>query len=96
MALIRIKLQYDLANVDGTGTVTADLRDMRAWERENRGEPFAVEQPDMGRLSYLAWHAARREGSFGGSFMEWDANCTSINEVDEEAVNPTRTTPGDS
>jgi hypothetical protein len=88
MPLIRIKLEYDLANEDGTKSVTADMRDMRAWEREHK-EAFAVDNPDLGRLSYLAWHAARREATYSGSFLEFDANCTSVSEVDESEINPT-------
>lgn len=96
MPLIRIRLAYDLASQDHPGEVVADLRDMRAWEKANSGQPFAVDNPDLGRLSYLAWHAARRSNQFTGSFMEWDANCTSVSEVDQEEVDPTQQVPGDS
>jgi hypothetical protein len=96
MPLIRLRLEYDLANQDGPGRVVADLRDMRAWEKANNGQPFAVDTPDLGRLSYLAWHAARRTGQYAGSFMEWDAICTSVSDLGEEEVNPTQPGPGDS
>jgi hypothetical protein len=89
MPSIKLVVEYQLVNDQEPTTVTVDLRDMRAWERNNNGQAFAVESPDLGRLTYVAWSAARREGKFQGQYMAFDANCISISEVSDREVDPT-------
>lgn len=90
MPSIKLVIEYQLVNDQEPTLVTVDLRDMRAWERSNNGQAFAVESPDLGRLTYVAWHAARREGKYDGQYMAFDSNCVSISEVDQETVDPTK------
>ena len=95
MPQTRLKIEYQLVDDPEPVLVTVDLRDMRAWERANNGQAFAIEEPDLGRLTYVAWHAARRESKFAGNYLAFDSNCVSIEQQDEEEVTPTSPTPGD-
>ncbi len=108
MASTRMHMHVVLA--DGTEyDVTADMRDMRQWEKSNKGKSF-IEQPmDLGRMNFAAWCASRRAGLTELRFAEFDSQVIDIGELDDDEesieidgeevepgeIPPTPLTPGD-
>ncbi|WP_293787070.1 hypothetical protein [uncultured Aeromicrobium sp.] len=108
MAQTRMPLKVELADGESF-EVTADMRDMRLWERNNKGKSFIEEPIDLGRMNYVAWSAARRNGLTTMSAKDFDLNVVSLDQLDEDdelievdgelvdptEVPPTPPTPGD-
>jgi hypothetical protein len=85
----KVKLELD----DGT-EVFAEYSaiDLRMWEKEHRksslNEPMSVSM-----LTWLGWHAAKRQGSINGAYdtyEKFDAVCTSVEGAEDEEEVPTR------
>lgn len=82
MAQTRIPFIVELE--DGrTWKVTADLRDMRQWERNNKGQAFTTEPIPLERLNYVAWCASRRAGEYTDSFKLFDQSVVSLEPQEE-------------
>ena len=82
MAQTRIPFIVEME--DGqTWKVTADLRDMRQWERNNKGQAFTTEPIPLERLNFVAWCASRRAGHYQGSFKLFDENVVSLEPQEE-------------
>jgi hypothetical protein len=79
--------------------VVADSRDIRMWEKTNKGASFGkLESPSMDDMYKLAFIASQRTGRFTGKEAEFDAQCVLIFE-DENAKEiepdaPFNSTPG--
>jgi hypothetical protein len=63
---------YDFLVIPDDGDVwrvTAESRDILAWEKTGRGNNFAemAEAPSMEAMYHLAWLASRRHGHINGS-----------------------------
>lgn len=78
-------------------TVRFDGRDIRAWETKHHKS--ALREPmSVSMLSWLGWHAAKRQGVMAPELHDWsafDAACQWVEGVKEEPTDPTQTAPGD-
>jgi hypothetical protein len=81
---------FDLSiTLDGEDpfTVTADGRDVRAWEREFGKSWFDSEKASYADVTYLGFSAARRAGKFDGDWEAFDKACSGVRDV---TGNPTK------
>jgi hypothetical protein len=75
--------------------ISADGRDIRAWEAKNN-HSFLTAEFSYTLLTELAGLAAVRTGVFGGTFDEFMAACVNVSqELEDEAGGPTRKGRGD-
>ena len=80
------------AEMDVQGT----NRDLVRWDRTRaaRKWPKHDEAPFLW-MTFVAWAALNREGTYPGNFDQFDAECLSVRTVDADGVDPTRPEPGD-
>ena len=71
--------------------ITTDNRDRIAWELHRSREkwPTPTDAPTLW-ATFLAWHAAKREGRIGLSFDEFNAQTQAV-EAQAVSVDPTTT-----
>jgi hypothetical protein len=89
---LRQKVRLEL--VDGTEIVVEyDAREFRAWEKANHGESALGQRITVSMLTWLGWHAAKREGSINGAydtFEKFDAACVDVDGVGDAKPVPTK------
>jgi hypothetical protein len=87
------KVRLDLA--DGSEVeVVYDGRDLRAWEIAN-GKSALSEDLSLSMLTWLGWHAGKRENLLNGEYDKYeafDAVCTSVQGLTDDARPTKRTT----
>lgn len=93
---VQMKVVLDTPTGDLAQEVTADARDIRAYESEF-GASFLTTELSMTQLTQLAYVTMKRTGRFTGTYQSFDSECVEVESVDEEAerLDPTPPGPGE-
>ena len=84
---MKIDLEVWVENQDEPILVTADQRDMAAFERFHKvGSSTAMESMTMIFFRYIGWCALRRTGQTNVGFDDWEKNVISVEPPDEDEV----------
>lgn len=76
MAIYYFPMRYQFGAGGEPEEVTADQRDVAAWEAEPFGDPITdVSRQPVTFWRYLAWSASKRAGRHGMSWKAWQDDC---------------------
>ncbi len=79
--MAKLQFHYEGEYEDGTTfTVTADQRDVSAWEQAEFGSDFttAMEHRQFTFLRFTAWNALTRRGETKLTWDEFDRQCVEV------------------
>jgi len=100
MSALTYQLTVTLEGPDGPVApyeITADQRDIAAWEVQPFGCPVAMSATRIySFVRFLAWHASKRKGLTKHGWDRWSDSCLYVMHSDvegDESADPGRTAP---
>lgn len=88
---IKIKIVLETPDGEKTDTVTADARDVRAYESEFQTS-FITSELSMTQLTQLSYVSMKRAKTFVGSYDVFDSQCIEVESGSEETPESPKST----